>query len=95
MLLVIGFSGLMMQLFFHPDIIAIQGFFVNLMGFKLVDLPISIPLFVHLLLVIVLLIVFPFSKLLHAPGVFFSPTRNQIDNSREVRHQPSWVKNDG
>ena len=95
MLLVIGFSGLIMQLFLRPDIIAIQGFFVNLMGFKLVDLPISTPLVVHLLLVIVLLIVFPFSKLLHAPGVFFSPTRNQIDNSREVRHQPSWVKNDG
>jgi len=95
MLLVIGFSGLMMQLFVHPDIIAIQGFFVNLMGFNIVDLPISPPLIVHLLLVVILLIVFPFSKLLHAPGVFFSPTRNQVDNPREVRHEPSWVKNDG
>ena len=91
MLLVIGFSGLMMQLFVRPDIIAIQGFFVNLMGFKLVDLPINTPLVVHLLLVIVLLIIFPFSKLLHAPGIFFSPTRDQIDNTREHRHQPSWV----
>jgi hypothetical protein len=30
--------------------------------------------------------VFPVSKLLHAPGVFFSPTRNQADDSRERRH---------
>jgi hypothetical protein len=26
---------------------------------------------------------------LHAPGVFFSPTRNQIDNAREKRHIPT------
>jgi hypothetical protein len=28
------------------------------------------------------MIIFPISKLLHAPGVFFSPTRNQVDNPR-------------
>jgi hypothetical protein len=28
------------------------------------------------------MVIFPFSKLLHAPGVFFSPTRNQVDSSR-------------
>jgi hypothetical protein len=35
------------------------------------------------------MLVFPFSKLLHAPGVFFSPTRNQADNPREHRHAPA------
>ena len=35
------------------------------------------------------MLVFPFSKLLHAPGVFFSPTRNQVDNAREQRHLPT------
>ena len=34
---------------------------------------------------------FPFSKLLHAPGVFFSPSRNQVDNSREKRHVAKWA----
>ena len=34
------------------------------------------------------MVVFPFSKLLHAPGVFFSPSRNQADDSRERRHVP-------
>jgi hypothetical protein len=37
------------------------------------------------------MLVFPFSKLLHAPGVFFSPTRNQTDNPRSVRHVAPWA----
>jgi hypothetical protein len=36
------------------------------------------------------MIVFPISKLLHAPGVFFSPTRNQVDNPREKRWVAGW-----
>ena len=43
-------------------------------------------LLVHLSLVIVLMLIFPISKLLHGPGLFFSPTRNQADNPRERRH---------
>jgi hypothetical protein len=39
-----------------------------------------------------LMIVFPYSKLLHAPGLFFSPTRNQADNPREKRHIATWAK---
>lgn len=93
MLLVIGLSGLIMQLFDRPDIIGIQNYFVNLTVLNIVDLPVNAALIVHLLLVALLLIIFPFSKLLHAPGVFFSPTRNQADNPREHRHQPSWVAN--
>jgi nitrate reductase gamma subunit len=46
---------------------------------------------VHLTLVALLMIIFPFSKLLHAPGVFFSPTRNQADDPREKRHLAPWA----
>ena len=42
-------------------------------------------------LVLALMIIFPFSKLLHAPGVFFSPSRNQVDNPREKRHLAPWA----
>jgi hypothetical protein len=42
-------------------------------------------------LVLILMFVFPFSKLLHAPGVFFSPSRNQVDNPREQRHLAPWA----
>ncbi len=91
MLLFIGFSGLMMQLVVRPDIIAIKQYFLNWMGFSIIDLPISTPLVIHLSLVAVLMIIFPFSKLLHVPGVFFSPTRNQVDNPREKRHLSKWA----
>ncbi len=91
MLLFIGISGLIMSFVQHVDIIAVKEFFLAWMGFSIVELPISIPLLVHLLLVAVLMIVFPFSKLLHVPGVFFSPTRNQVDNPREQRHIVDWA----
>jgi hypothetical protein len=48
-------------------------------------------LLAHLAMVAVLMIIFPISKLLHAPGVFFSPTRNQADNPRERRHLADWA----
>ena len=41
-------------------------------------------------LVCALLAYFPFSKLMHAPGVFFSPTRNLPANARAVRHVNPW-----
>jgi hypothetical protein len=33
---------------------------------------------------------FPFSKLVHMGGVFFSPTRNLANNNRMVRHINPW-----
>ena len=47
-----------------------------------------------MLLVIALMLVFPISKLLHAPGIFFSPTRNMVDNPRETRHVTAWAVED-
>ncbi len=91
MLFFIGFSGLIMNYVSHVDIIAVKEFFNAWMGFSIGDFPVSVPLIVHLSLVALLLIVFPFSKLLHAPGVFFSPTRNQVDNPREKRHIAKWA----
>lgn len=91
MLIFIGISGIIMQLVVRPDIIAIKEFFLSWMGFSIADLPISTPLVIHLLLVALLMIIFPFSKLLHAPGIFFSPTRNQVDNPREKRHISDWA----
>lgn len=91
MLIFIGISGLIMQFIVRPDIIAIKEFFLSWMGLSIVDISFSTPLIVHLGLVALLMIVFPFSKLLHAPGVFFSPTRNQVDNPREKRHISDWA----
>jgi nitrate reductase gamma subunit len=64
---------------------------LGLMRFDLQPLPADPVLLVHLTLVALLMVVFPISKLLHAPGLFFSPTRNQADTSREARHIAAWA----
>ncbi len=46
--------------------------------------------FVHLFFVSVLFAYFPFSKLMHLGGVFMSPTRVLVNNSREKRHVNPW-----
>ena len=91
LLLLIGLSGLGMKFLMHTDIVAVKTFFLGLMRFDIQPLPSDPGLYVHLLLVATLMIIFPFSKLLHAPGVFFSPTRNQADNPRERRHLAPWA----
>jgi nitrate reductase gamma subunit len=91
LLILIGISGLMMKFVSHTDVVAVKAFFLGLMRFDWQPLPADGPLYVHLALVATLMIVFPFSKLLHAPGVFFSPTRNQRDNPREARHLAAWA----
>ena len=91
LLMGIAASGLMMKFVMHTDVIAVKGYFLGLMHLNVQALPADPLLFVHLSLVAALLIVFPFSKLLHAPGVFFSPTRNQTDNPREHRHLSAWA----
>lgn len=85
LLAAIVLSGLLMTYIWHPDIVAVKGFFLGLLSFDLLPLPADPTLLVHLGLVVVLMLIFPVSKLLHGPGLFFSPTRNQADNPRERR----------
>ena len=88
----IAVSGLTMRFIVHGDVIAVKGFMLGLMNFDLQTLPSNILLYLHLSLVAMLMIIFPVSKLLHAPGLFFSPSRNQVDNPREKRHIAAWAK---
>ncbi len=91
LIFLIGFSGLMMKFVTHTDIVGVKQFFLGLMYFDWQPLPTDLPILVHLGLVAALMIIFPFSKLLHAPGVFFSPSRNMVDNPREKRHIAPWA----
>lgn len=91
LIILIGTSGLSLRYLARTDIIAVKAFFIGLMRFDWQPLPTDGFLLFHLALVASLMIVFPFSKLLHAPGVFFSPTFNQVDNPRERRHLANWV----
>jgi len=84
-------SGLMMRFVIHTDIIMVKQFMLGLMRLRIETLPSDPILLVHLGAVAMLMIVFPISKLMHAPGVFFSPSRNQVDNPREKRHLAPWA----
>ena len=95
LLVAIAASGLAMKYVAHTDIVALKAFFLGLMAFDWRPLPADPALLVHLALVAVLMIVFPVSKLLHAPGVFFSPSFNQVDDARERRHVAGWSARTG
>jgi nitrate reductase gamma subunit len=91
LLVAIGVSGLGMRFVAHTDIVALKAFMLGLMRFDWQPLPADPALLIHLTLVALLMIVFPISKLMHAPGLFFSPTRNQADNARDARHLAAWA----
>ncbi|MCX7893450.1 MAG: respiratory nitrate reductase subunit gamma [Burkholderiales bacterium] len=92
LLVAIGVSGLAMKYLARTDIVAVKAFMLGLLRFDWQPLPADPLLLVHLALVALLMAVFPASKLVHAPGVFFSPTRNQADDPRERRHVAAWAE---
>jgi nitrate reductase gamma subunit len=91
LLILIGATGLSIKYAVHTDIVAVKAFMLGLLYFDWQPLPADPLLLTHLFLVAALMAIFPVSKLLHAPGLFFSPTRNQVDNPREVRHVTRWA----
>lgn len=92
LLAAITVSGIALKFVSRTDVVAVKAFMLGLARFDLQPLPADPLLLVHLALVAALMAIFPASKLLHAPGVFFSPTRNQADDSRERRHLAAWAK---
>ncbi|SMN00626.1 Sulfite reduction-associated complex DsrMKJOP protein DsrM (= HmeC) [uncultured Candidatus Thioglobus sp.] len=92
LLLVIGVSGVVMTFTNnHTDIIMVKEFASGLIIFNWADLPTEVHFLLHIFLVFVLMAIFPISKLLHVPGIFFSPTLNQVDDSRKKRHISPWA----
>ena len=91
LLVAIGVTGVAMRFGIHTDIVALKAFALGLVRLDWQPIPSDGVLLLHLVLVAALMAVFPFSKLLHAPGLFFSPTRNQADDPRERRHVTPWA----
>lgn len=91
LLLAIGLTGLGMKYVAHTDIVSLKNFMQGLIAFNIQPIPQDPILLVHLFLVATLMTIFPISKLMHAPGLFFSPSRNQADNPREHRYVSAWA----
>jgi nitrate reductase gamma subunit len=87
----IAATGILMRYLLKVDIVYVKELTLGLVNFQpVVPEGIGVIFYIHLFLVSVLFAYFPFSKLLHAPGVFLSPTRNMVNNSRRVRHVNPW-----
>lgn len=84
-------TGILMRYFDKVNLLSVKELAVGLFAFHpVVPEGIGVMFYIHLFLVSVLLAYFPFSKLLHMPGIFLSPTRNQANNSRMKRHINPW-----
>ncbi len=90
----IAASGVLMRYFFKVHIVGVKELVMGLITFNPVEMQkmqeIGVIFYIHLFLISMLLVYFPFSKLMHMGGVFLSPTRNLANNNRMVRHINPW-----
>jgi nitrate reductase gamma subunit len=91
LILGIGISGVLMRFFIRVDIVSVKELTVGLASLHpTVPEGIGAIFFVHVALVSTLFAYFPFSKLMHAGGVFLSPGRNLANTNREKMHVNPW-----
>ncbi|SOB59222.1 Hdr-like menaquinol oxidoreductase cytochrome b-like subunit [Pseudodesulfovibrio profundus] len=91
LILAIALSGIYMRYYAVVDVVAIKELTMGLVAFKYVTPEnIDVSFYVHIFLVSCLMVYFPFSKLMHFPGVFLSPTRNMPNDTRAKHHVNPW-----
>lgn len=84
-------TGILLRYFDKTEIAQVKIYLMALTHFSPISAAgINSLFFVHITLVCVLLCYFPFSKLAHMTGLWFSSTRNMPNNSRAVRHINPW-----
>ncbi|MGD0855901.1 MAG: sulfate reduction electron transfer complex DsrMKJOP subunit DsrM [Dehalococcoidia bacterium] len=84
-------SGILMRSVFKVDLVGVKELAISVITFRpTIPDGIGLPFYVHLALVCTLIAYFPFSKMMHAPGILFSPTRNLKNDSRMVRRLNPW-----
>lgn len=84
-------TGIYMRYFIKVDIPLIKQLTVGLTTFSpVIPEGVGGVFYAHLFLVCILFAYFPFSKLMHAGGIFLSPTRNTTSNTRAERHVNPW-----
>jgi nitrate reductase gamma subunit len=91
LILGIAVSGVLMRYFFKVHVVGVKQLSMGLISFH-PNIPegIGVIFYIHLFLISILLVYFPFSKLMHLGGVFLSPTRNLTNTSRMKRHINPW-----
>jgi len=79
LLLGIVLSGVALKRLWPADLYAVGMFLRGALTFDPQTLPAQAGLWLHLGLVLLLVVIFPISKLLHGAGILFSPSFNQRD----------------
>jgi len=91
LLLGLAGSGVLMRYFTRVDVVAVKRMAMGLVTFTpAIPAEVGSLVYIHLFFLSLLVAYFPFSKLMHAPGVFLSPTRNLANNNRMKRHVNPW-----
>lgn len=91
LILGIGSTGILMRYFMKVDVVNTKNLIMGLFTLRpVIPESVGVIFYIHLFLVSILFAYFPFSKLVHMPGVFMSPTRNLSNNSRMKRHINPW-----
>ena len=80
LLLAIAVSGVLLKVFFRTYIVDVKALVLGLVHFQPLMADAHWLFSLHFLLVMALLIYFPFGKLMHSGGLLLSPTRNQRAN---------------
>jgi len=87
----IAITGILMRYFTKVYIVGVKELAMGLASFHLtIPEGIGVLFYIHLFLVSVFFAYFPFSKLMHMPGIFLSPTRNLANNTRFKRYINPW-----
>ena len=87
----IAITGILMRYFTKVYIVGVKELAIGLASFHpTIPEGIGVLFYIHLFLVSVFFAYFPFSKLMHLPGIFLSPTRNLANNTRFKRHINPW-----
>ncbi len=91
LILALAKTGILMRYLIRVDITAVKQLVIGLFTFQPVTPEgIGVIFYIHLFILCTLIAYFPFSKLTHMAGIFLSPTRNMVNNSRAVRHVNPW-----
>ena len=85
LLLGIASTGLLLKRVWPSDLYLVGEFLRGVLSFKWQALPDHAVLVMHLSLVLLLIVVFPISKLLHGIGIALSPTLAQRDVSKQPK----------
>ncbi len=93
LLLIVG-SGVLLKRVWPVDLFAVGQFLRGTLSLDWQPLPAAVGVYLHVSLVLLLILIFPISKLVHGPGIVFSPTLHQRD-PHGVQHVGKHSNRDG